>query len=217
MFWVVCPSIRLTKWQTDQPAITQRNNWPTNFPSTRLSQEVSGHFSENAWEEWPAIWHADTSWLPSELIGFWLVSWYSPFWRHFWPSETDQIWGFWAFSWQPKRVNVRWHICGAGVGGGEFKIGFNTNNYKRSFMYGHAAATKQEQNPLHKELVQHPIFMSALKPRAPNLLLPSPTWLLCLPVIAPPCGAFDLGLAVSVPLPIVMGIFVLLWFQSRLT
>ena len=30
-------------------------------------------------------------------------------------------------------------------------------------------------------------------------------------------GAFDLRLAVSVPLPIVMGIFVLLWFQSRLT
>ena len=27
----------------------------------------------------------------------------------------------------------------------------------------------------------------------------------------------DLGLAVSVPLPIVTGIFVLLWFQSRLT
>ena len=35
--------------------------------------------------------------------------------------------------------------------------------------------------------------------------------------IAPPCGAYDLRLAVSVPLPIVMGIFVLLWFQSRLT
>ena len=33
----------------------------------------------------------------------------------------------------------------------------------------------------------------------------------------PACGAFDLGLAVSVPLPIVTGIFVLLWFQSRLT
>ena len=30
-------------------------------------------------------------------------------------------------------------------------------------------------------------------------------------------GAFDLRLAVSVPLPIVMGIFMLLWFQSRLT
>ena len=30
-------------------------------------------------------------------------------------------------------------------------------------------------------------------------------------------GAFDLCLAVSVPLPIVMGIFVLLWFQSRFT
>ena len=36
-------------------------------------------------------------------------------------------------------------------------------------------------------------------------------------VIAPPCGAFDLGLAVSVPLPIVTWIFVSLWFQSRLT
>ena len=33
----------------------------------------------------------------------------------------------------------------------------------------------------------------------------------------PRYGAFDLGLAVSVPLPIVTGIFVLLWFQSRLT
>ena len=33
----------------------------------------------------------------------------------------------------------------------------------------------------------------------------------------PRVGAFDLGLAVSVPLPIVTGIFVLLWFQSRLT
>ena len=42
-----------------------------------------------------------------------------------------------------------------------------------------------------------------------------PDW--CLAFVAPPCGAFDLGLVVSVPLPIVMGIFVLLWFQSRLT
>ena len=33
----------------------------------------------------------------------------------------------------------------------------------------------------------------------------------------PVYGAFDLGLAVSVPLPIVTGIFVLLWFQSHLT
>ena len=36
-------------------------------------------------------------------------------------------------------------------------------------------------------------------------------------VLLPRYGAFDLGLAVSVPLPIVTGIFVLLWFQSRLT
>ena len=36
-------------------------------------------------------------------------------------------------------------------------------------------------------------------------------------ILLPRYGAFDLGLAVSVPLPIVTGIFVLLWFQSRLT
>ena len=36
-------------------------------------------------------------------------------------------------------------------------------------------------------------------------------------ILLPRDGAFDLGLAVSVPLPIVTGIFVLLWFQSRLT
>ena len=35
--------------------------------------------------------------------------------------------------------------------------------------------------------------------------------------LLPRYGAFDLGLAVSVPLLIVTGIFVLLWFQSRLT
>ena len=35
--------------------------------------------------------------------------------------------------------------------------------------------------------------------------------------LLPRVGASDLGLAVSVPLPIVTGIFVLLWFQSRLT
>ena len=32
--------------------------------------------------------------------------------------------------------------------------------------------------------------------------------------LLPPCWAYDLGLSVSVPLPIVMRIFVLLWFQS---
>ena len=35
--------------------------------------------------------------------------------------------------------------------------------------------------------------------------------------LLPRVGASDLGVAVSVPLPIVTGIFVLLWFQSRLT
>ena len=55
---------------------------------------------------------------------------------------------------------------------------------------------------------QRPVFLtwsSPLKPFDCYLLLPRLG------------GAFDLRLAVSVPLPIVMGIFVLLWFQSRLT
>ena len=30
--------------------------------------QVSGHLLENAWREWPAIWHADVSWPSSELI-----------------------------------------------------------------------------------------------------------------------------------------------------
>ena len=40
---------------------------------------------------------------------------------------------------------------------------------------------------------------------------------ICETSLLPRYGAFDPGLAVSVPLPIVTGIFVLLWFQSRLT
>ena len=33
---------------------------------------VSGHFLENPMRKWPAIWHADVSWPPSELIRLWL-------------------------------------------------------------------------------------------------------------------------------------------------
>ena len=50
-----------------------------------------------------------------------------------------------------------------------------------------------------------------------------PSWWCLVRMRRVPCfycpvyGAFDLGLAVSVLLPIVTGIFVLLWFQSRLT
>ena len=36
--------------------------------------EVSGHILEKPSEEWPGIWHADVSWLPSELIRFWSQS-----------------------------------------------------------------------------------------------------------------------------------------------
>ena len=50
-----------------------------------------------------------------------------------------------------------------------------------------------------------------------NLLTQVPWHFLGSNLSLPRYGAFDLGLAVSVPLPIVTGIFVLLWFQSRLT
>ena len=32
---------------------------------------TSGHFLENAREEWPELWHADASWPPSEFFKFW--------------------------------------------------------------------------------------------------------------------------------------------------
>ena len=61
---------------------------------------TSGHFLENAREEWPELWHADVSWPPSELIEFWSWSVDFPFLflASFWLSETAQIWGLWQFS-----------------------------------------------------------------------------------------------------------------------
>ena len=59
---------------------------------------TSGHFLENAMEEWPELWHADVSWPPSELIKFWSWSVDFPFFASFWLSETGQIWGLWQFS-----------------------------------------------------------------------------------------------------------------------
>ena len=44
---------------------------------------TSGHFLENAMEEWPEPWHADVSWPPSELMKFWSWSVDFPFWHHF--------------------------------------------------------------------------------------------------------------------------------------
>ena len=40
---------------------------------------TSGHFLENAREEWPELWHADVSWPPSELIKVWSRSVDFPF------------------------------------------------------------------------------------------------------------------------------------------
>ena len=44
--------------------------------SVRLSGEVSGHFSENAWRKWPVILHTHVSWPPSEPISLWPQSVY---------------------------------------------------------------------------------------------------------------------------------------------
>ena len=63
---------------------------PTNYdsfsacPSVSPSREVSGHFLENAWKGWSAIWHTDVPWPSSELIGLWSRSIdFPPFWHHF--------------------------------------------------------------------------------------------------------------------------------------
>ena len=42
--------------------------------SARPSGVVSGHLPENAWREWPEIFHADVSWPPSELMRLWSQS-----------------------------------------------------------------------------------------------------------------------------------------------
>ena len=59
---------------------------------------TSGHFLENAREEWPELWHANVSWPSPELIKFWSWSVDFPFLASFWLSETGQIWGLWQFS-----------------------------------------------------------------------------------------------------------------------
>ena len=61
-----------------------------------------------------------------------------------------------------------------------------------------------DQTPIRGEITSAKWSLSGFVRSRPGSLLPRD-------------GAFDLGLAVSVPLPIVTGIFVLLWFQSRLT
>ena len=54
------------RWST-RPTVTVLRH-------VRPSGEVSGHLPENAWREWPLIWHADVSWPLSELISLWSQS-----------------------------------------------------------------------------------------------------------------------------------------------
>ena len=56
--------------------------------------EVSRHFLENAWEEWPEFWHADVSQPPSELIRFWSCSVDFP---HFGAPLTWWNWSYLVF------------------------------------------------------------------------------------------------------------------------
>ena len=64
------PSIRLSIWSTmtkmsDQPIFCQSDH-----ASVHPSQGDSRHFLENAWGEWPEIWHADEFWPLTELFKF---------------------------------------------------------------------------------------------------------------------------------------------------
>ena len=84
-----CPSVRpsvrslkyplLTctwvRWSTRPTVTILRHVRPSVRLSVRLSVrpsgEVSGHWPENAWRDWPEILHADVSWPSSELISLW--------------------------------------------------------------------------------------------------------------------------------------------------
>ena len=67
------------------------------------------NFLENAWEEWPEIWHADVSWPPSQLIwldfghGLLILLILAPLWL----SETAHIWDLWELSGERLGVNVQ--------------------------------------------------------------------------------------------------------------
>ena len=45
--------------------------WPFYGQSVRPPGDVSWHFPENAWRDWPQILHANLSWPSSELIRLW--------------------------------------------------------------------------------------------------------------------------------------------------
>ena len=76
------------EWGVQMPPLTSENShflWSGPQEATvvmwhyfnlvkRVKFGVSGHFPENAWREWPEIWHADVSWPSSELISFWPLS-----------------------------------------------------------------------------------------------------------------------------------------------
>ena len=106
-----CPSVRPSEaWNTlfwpehgsvgppDQPwPFYGMSVRPSVCPSVRPSGEVSGHWPENAWREWPEIftcWYLDhlQNWLVygHGLLIFLILA-------LFWLSETGQIWGFRAF------------------------------------------------------------------------------------------------------------------------
>ena len=80
ILFLVCPSVRLLVSPTTlsffsscrMSANLPDRPWPFfHSPvslSVHLSEEVSGHFLENASKDCPEIRHADVSWSPSELI-----------------------------------------------------------------------------------------------------------------------------------------------------
>ena len=55
-----CPSLR--------PCVRPKPEIPSFDLYMGPSGEVSGHYPENAWREWPEILHADVSWPSTEMI-----------------------------------------------------------------------------------------------------------------------------------------------------
>ena len=80
-----CPSVHPSEARNTLFPPVYGSVGPSDQPSIRRpSGEVSGHFPETAWREWPEILLADVSWPPSDLIRSWSrVCWLSSFWPHF--------------------------------------------------------------------------------------------------------------------------------------
>ena len=75
--WPPSEMTRLWSASVDSPQFGAILTWnKSNLQFLKFSGQIckSGHVLENAWDEWPEIWHVHVFWSPSYLIRFWSQS-----------------------------------------------------------------------------------------------------------------------------------------------